>query len=103
LQISFQGAIASQSNVLSYIQLGQFLMIIMSVSWVYATFFFQALCSILGPQNDSGQMTVAKLKAAYKTAKSCLCCARDESDHYQTVRKEDGTEVKKSVRVVYVK
>ncbi len=78
-------------------------MIIMSVSWVYATFFFQALCSILGPENDSGQMTVSKLKAGYKRLKSCLCCTNDDLDHYQIVRKEDGTEVKKSVRVLYVK
>ncbi|XP_028410313.1 protein dispatched homolog 1-like [Dendronephthya gigantea] len=97
------GAIASQSNVLSYIQLGQFLMIIMSVSWVYATFFFQALCSVWGPENDSGQLTMAKVKNGYQKLKACFCCEKDDSDHYQIVRKEDGTEVKKSVRVLYIK
>ena len=101
--IYFIGAIASQSNVLSYIQLGHFLMIIMSVSWVYATFFFQAMCSVLGPENDSGQMTKAKFKAWYITLKSCLCCSKNNPDHYQIVKKEDGTEMKKRVQVLYVK
>ena len=78
-------------------------MIIMSVSWVYATFFFQALCSMLGPENDSGQMTVSKFKTMYKKLKLCLCCTDSDSDHYQIVRKGDGTEVKRNVRVLYVK
>jgi hypothetical protein len=64
-------------------------MIIMSVSWVYATFFFLALCSILGPENNSGQMKLSKLEAIYRRLKVCLCC-----------RREDGTEVKKPVRVL---
>lgn len=90
--------------MLSYIQLGQFLMIIMSVSWVYATFFFQALCCILGPENDSGQMTILKLRAGYKQLKTCFCCVKNiHPDHYQIVRKDDGTEVRKKVRVVYIK
>jgi hypothetical protein len=83
------GAIASQSNVLSYIQFGQFVMIVMSVSWVYATFFFQAMCCILGPENNSGQMTVSKLKGGCKRLKACLCCANDDLDHYKMVRKDD--------------
>ena len=83
--------------MLSYIQLGQFLMIIMSVSWVYATFFFQALCSIFGPQNDSGQMTVSKLKKGYKRLRDCFCCESNDPDHYQIVRREDGKEEVKNL------
>ena len=49
-------------------------MIIMSVSWVYGTFFFQALCCIVGPENDSGQI---KLKQVYKKLKWWLCCTKD--------------------------
>ncbi|XP_028405607.1 protein dispatched homolog 1-like [Dendronephthya gigantea] len=86
------GAIASQSRVLSYIQMGQFLMIIMSVSWVYATFFFQALCSIIGPENNSGQITLAMLKAGFLRLKARMC-ATEEND----------TNNKKSVRILYLK
>ncbi|CAB4001059.1 dispatched homolog 1 [Paramuricea clavata] len=87
------GAIASQSNVLSYIQFGQFVMIVMSVSWAYATFVFQAMCCILGPEKNSGQMMVPKHKTRYKRLKACLCCANDDLDHYKMVRKNDSTEV----------
>lgn len=79
-------------------------MIIMSVSWVYATFLFQALCSVWGPENDSGQLTMAKVKKGFEKLKACLCCCeKDETDHYQMVSRENGTKVKKPVRVLYVK
>ena len=51
-------------------------MIVMSISWVYATFFFQALCSIFGPENDSGQMTLSKLQTGYERFKACFCCKK---------------------------
>ena len=42
------GAIMLPSTVLAYRKLGIFLMIVMSVSWAFATFFFQALLRTLG-------------------------------------------------------
>lgn len=38
------------SNLLAYIQIGMFLMIVMAVSWLYATFFFASLLSAIGPK-----------------------------------------------------
>ena len=99
----FPGALIMPSLVLSYIQLGQFLMLIMSVSWVYSTFFFQALCSIFGPENDTGQLTFLKVKAAYEQLKKCCCCTNDKSDCYQVLKKKDGTIIKRQAKVIYIK
>ena len=99
----FPGALIMPSLVLSYIQLGQFLMLIMSVSWVYSTFFFQALCSIFGPENDTGQLTFLKVKAAYEQLKKCCCCTNDKSDCYQMLKKKDGTIIKRQAKVIYIK
>ena len=66
----FVGAIMLPSTVLAYRKLGIFLMIVMSVSWAFATFFFQALLRTLGPPGGFGQFTWP----------SCDCVDR-ERDH----------------------
>jgi protein dispatched 1 len=43
------------SNVLAYIQIGIFLVVVMTVSWVYATFFLMSLLSLIGPEFGFGQ------------------------------------------------
>ena len=45
------------SRVLSYLQMGHFLMLVMTVGWAFSTFFFQALCCTIGPQGDWGQFS----------------------------------------------
>ena len=50
------GACIMPSIILFNIQLGTFLMLVMSMSWLFATFFFQSLCYILGPQGDFAQI-----------------------------------------------
>nr|XP_060499245.1 protein dispatched homolog 1 isoform X1 [Panthera onca] len=50
------GAMMMPSTVLAYTQLGTFMMLIMCVSWAFATFFFQCLCRCLGPQGACGQI-----------------------------------------------
>ncbi|KAG7251030.1 hypothetical protein CRUP_000810, partial [Coryphaenoides rupestris] len=52
------GAMMMPSTVLAYTQLGTFMMLIMCVSWAFATFFFQCLCRCLGPQGSCGQIPV---------------------------------------------
>ena len=52
------------STVLAYFQLGQFLTLVMAVSWVYATFFFMSLCYCAGPVGWFG----------YIASKNCLSC-----------------------------
>lgn len=54
------GAMMMPSDVLAYTQLGTFMMLIMCVSWAFATFFFQCLCRCLGPQGACGQIPLPK-------------------------------------------
>ncbi|XP_035783888.1 protein dispatched-like [Anopheles albimanus] len=55
------GALMLPSNVLAYIQIGVFLVIVMSISWVYATFFLMSLLRVAGPQYGFGQFRYPKL------------------------------------------
>lgn len=57
------GAFMLPSRVLAYIQIGKFLVIVMAVSWVYATFFMMSTLRVAGPQNGFGQL---KWKKTYK-------------------------------------
>lgn len=50
------GAMMMPSTVLAYTQLGTFMMLIMCISWAFATFFFQCMCRCLGPQGGCGQI-----------------------------------------------
>lgn len=54
------GAMMMPSTVLAYTQLGTFMMLVMCVSWAFATFFFQCLCRCLGPQGTWGQIPLPK-------------------------------------------
>lgn len=46
------------SSVLAYIQIGIFLLIVMTISWLYATFFFTSILWIMGPEKkQSNQRT----------------------------------------------
>jgi predicted RND superfamily exporter protein len=49
LTTSAAGALMLPSQILPYIQIGIFLVLIMGVSWIYATFFLCPLLSIGGP------------------------------------------------------
>lgn len=54
------GAMMMPSTVLAYTQLGTFMMLIMCISWAFATFFFQCLCRCLGPQGACGQIPLPR-------------------------------------------
>lgn len=54
------------SRVLSYLQMGHFLMLVMTLGWAFSTFFFQALCCTIGPQGDWGQFS-------WRWIFSCCC------------------------------
>ncbi len=58
------GALMLPSTVNAYLQLGIFMMLVMSISWVYSTLYFQALCNVFGPQGRVGQLT--------------YCCKKDD-------------------------
>lgn len=49
------GAFMLPSCVLAYIQIGIFLLLVMCISWVYATFFLCPLLAVVGPSSHFAQ------------------------------------------------
>ncbi len=69
------GVCVMPTEVLAYSQFGTFLMIIMTVSWTYASFFFQSLCRIIGPNGSFTQLNITFHKC-------CKFCKNDiDSDN----------------------
>ncbi len=50
------GAAIMSAKVIAYQQLGTFLMLVMTTSWAFSTFFFQSLCRIIGPKGQFAQI-----------------------------------------------
>lgn len=55
------GAFMMPSLVLAYIQIGIFLVTVMTVSWFYATFHLGSLLASFGPQDQFGQFQYSKI------------------------------------------
>ncbi|KAG8443796.1 hypothetical protein GDO86_009106 [Hymenochirus boettgeri] len=72
------GAMMMPSTVLAYTQLGTFMMLIMCVSWAFATFFFQCMCRCLGPQGTCGQIPLPK-KLQFKAFSQALSPSTSET------------------------
>ena len=66
------------SNISAYRQLGVFLTLVMSISWTYSTFFFQSLCSVMGPQFNFGHLI------------RCWCCKLCAKDGTERKGKENS-------------
>lgn len=49
------GALMMPSTVLAYRRFGTFLLLLVSLAWLYATFFFQSLLRTIGPHGGFGQ------------------------------------------------
>lgn len=62
------GALMFPSLVLAYLQVGTFLMLVTGVSWTYATFFFQSLLSVAGPQRGRFQLDYPSLRCCETSA-----------------------------------
>lgn len=60
------GAFMLPSAVLAYIQIGIFLVTVMTVSWIYSTFFLGSLLRVGGPQHGFGQFSYPRFD------KNCL-------------------------------
>lgn len=61
LTTGMAGAFMLPSTILAYIQIGTFLMTVMGVSWIYATFHLGSLLAIGGPKGNFGQCTYSQL------------------------------------------
>ena len=48
------------SIIRAYVQVGQFLMIVMVFSWVFGTFFFLPLCAIAGLTGFAGEINCCR-------------------------------------------
>ncbi|KAG7206137.1 hypothetical protein KM043_003529 [Ampulex compressa] len=55
------GALMLPSRVLAYIQIGVFLLLVMGISWVYATLFLCPLLAIIGPSSHFAQFQYPRL------------------------------------------
>ena len=49
------------ATVLAYFQLGQFLMLVTVFSWLYSTFGFLSICTVIGPRDTFGQLSITHL------------------------------------------
>ena len=78
------GACMMPATIWFYIQLGTFLMLVMPISWVFSTLFFQSLCYILGPNDTT---------SCYKTIMSHLY-PRNKGEGKQTAVKTSHEPVK---------
>lgn len=56
------GLLMLPSSVLAYIQIGVFLVVAMSISWIFSTFFLMSLLSLCGPQYGFGQLSLSYLR-----------------------------------------
>lgn len=56
------GLLMLPSSVLAYIQIGVFLVVAMSISWIFSTFFLMSLLSLCGPQYGFGQLSISYLR-----------------------------------------
>lgn len=56
------GLLMLPSKVLAYIQIGVFLVVAMTISWIFSTFFLMSLLSLCGPQFGFGQLSLTNLR-----------------------------------------
>ena len=64
------GSAIMPSRIIAYRKLGIFLMLVMTFSWLYATFFFQSLCKLAGPKGKFCQIPLpwrSRRRVRYET------------------------------------
>ena len=64
------GASVMSTKIVAFYELGSFLMIVMTFSWLYSTFFFQSLLSAFGPNGNFCQLSPSSLVAFIKQCTS---------------------------------
>lgn len=85
------GAFMIPSTVLAYIQIGIFLIVIMFISWLYSTFMFTALLSIIGPERGFGQFS-------YPFLKGCISIQASTSDQDEAVTEQEDSSFHATLR-----
>lgn len=74
------GAFMLPSKVLAYTQIGTFLLLVMGISWFFATLFFMSVLNVIGPQHGFGQLTIPKLNK--RENKNGNSLRNDYNKHY---------------------
>ena len=83
------GAFVLPSKVLPYIQIGIFLVLVMSISWIYSTFFLMSLLRLIGPQYGFGQFRYPKLRTKFRDSTQTQIDANNRgSIHQNTVSEQ---------------
>lgn len=77
------GAFMIPSLILPYIQIGVFLVTVMVVSWLYATFHLGATLAIFGPEKQFGQFYYSHILFCYKTNKDAIDSRRNNTNSSQ--------------------
>ncbi len=60
------------SSLTSFSKMGQFLMLVMCLSYIFATFFFVPMCALFGPTKDFGNLNIGN----YLTKLYSFICTR---------------------------
>jgi hypothetical protein len=75
------------SSLTSFSKMGQFLMLVMLLSYLFATFFFVPMCALFGPTKDFGNMNIGVYIARAYSAMCGKCtktCTKKLSEHPKT-------------------
>lgn len=86
------GAFMMPSLILPYIQIGIFLVTVMSVSWIYATFHLGATLAIFGPEKQFGQFYYSNFLFCHKSSKR-NGQVESKREHAHTSQRSDGHEL----------
>ncbi|XP_071961976.1 protein dispatched homolog 1-like [Antedon mediterranea] len=78
------GAFMMPSTILSYTRMGIFLMLIMTITWLYSTLFFQSVCHFVGPEKDFGLTAMKCCKKAHCNKSPSKHRLRDYSVSFQS-------------------
>ncbi|XP_012135069.1 protein dispatched isoform X1 [Megachile rotundata] len=86
------GALMLPSCVLAYIQIGVFLLLVMAVSWIYATFFLCPVLAIIGPSSQFAQFQYPRLNLlwSYFRKRKSGNVPDENTDNNRTRRKFKG-------------
>lgn len=74
------------SVVLPYIQIGIFLIVVSSVSWIYASFFQMSILYRYGPQNEYGQFAYPKMRLPFGGLCERWCSRRSGAGDRKTFK-----------------
>ncbi|XP_015182400.1 PREDICTED: protein dispatched isoform X2 [Polistes dominula] len=82
------GALMLPSDVLAYIQIGIFLLLVMGISWIYATLFLCPMLAVIGPSSHFAQFQ-------YPRGRKLLFCFRKKKSEDLADNRDNGKMIKK--------